>query len=148
MSPDELRALAEALRPMAAAPCFDGIDLDRAADFLLACAEEKPVAWMHDGLVSTNKERVEHDEMRNRSCGFKPKPIIPLYAAPPAGPRRDPLRDALKTVIYELAALIPNPDKTLVDDWPCENAADRQCLQIAYTTAREALHGIGGSDER
>jgi len=69
-----------------------------------------------------------------------------MAQTPQAGPQREPLRDALKTVIYELAALIPNPDKTLVDDWPCENAADRQCLQIAYTTARSVLHGIGGSD--
>lgn len=47
------------------------------------CAEMtddiKPVAWLHDGFISTNKERVEHDEMRNRQCGFKAKPLHALY---------------------------------------------------------------------
>lgn len=170
MTPDQLRELADALEPMAAAPRFDDLPVAEFCAWMRQCADAQPVGWMHDGLVSTNKERVEHDEMRNRSCGFKPKPIIPLYAAPAApqaepkrepwsgyeaGHRagyalalteRDPLRDALKTVIYELAALIPHPDKTLVDDWPCDNPADRQALQIAYTTAREACDGIGGSD--
>jgi hypothetical protein len=68
-----------------------------ALDYLRAQADEKPVAWMHDGFVSTNKEKVEHDEMRNRSCGFKPKPIVPLYAHP-AAPQAEieSLRDLLR----------------------------------------------------
>jgi len=91
MTPDELRALADALIECGedAWPTPPG-PIQRAADYLRAQAEAQPVAWMHDGLVSTNKERVEHDEMRNRSCGFKPKPIIPLYAAP-ASPQAEPI---------------------------------------------------------
>lgn len=44
MTPDELRALADALLPMAAAPCFDGIDVERAAAYLRAQADARPVA--------------------------------------------------------------------------------------------------------
>lgn len=42
MTPDELRALADALLPMAAAPCFDGIDIERAAAYLRAQADAQP----------------------------------------------------------------------------------------------------------
>ena len=45
MTPDELRALADALQPMAAAPCFDGIDIERAAAHLRAQADAQPVAY-------------------------------------------------------------------------------------------------------
>ena len=72
-----------------------------------------------------------------------------LNAAPAASqaePKREPLSDAIVTVVNELAALIPKPDQPTVDDWPCDNPADRQALQIAYTTARDARDGIGGSD--
>ena len=114
MSPDELRALAEALRPMAAAPCFDGIDLDRAADFLLACADAKPVAWLHDGFVSTNHEAVQHDEMRNRQCGFKAKPVVALYAHPaPAVPQAEPDDDDA-LVLGEPDMLTPEDVRRLV----------------------------------
>lgn len=45
MNPDELRALADALEPMAKAPCFDGINIQRAADYLRAQADAQPVAY-------------------------------------------------------------------------------------------------------
>ena len=41
----------------------------------------EPVAWMHDGYVSTNKERVLYDEQKNRNCGFKAQPVHALYTA-------------------------------------------------------------------
>lgn len=58
----------------------------------------EPVAWMHDGFVSTNKERVLHDEMRNRSSGFKAKPVFSLYTA-------DQLRAALAAQAQEIERL-------------------------------------------
>ena len=204
MSPDELRALADRLRDPASP---DADDIDRAADYLRACADAQPVGWMHpDGRVvpTATMDQAYRDggamqsSLRDYTIPLYAAPVPPqedrnvwqqiipedapqaepvaivrvhrtggnagiawsavptgaqmmrdgdlLYAAQQQADEREPLRDALKTVIYELAALIPNPDKTLVDDWPCENAADRQCLQIAYTTARSVLHGIGGSD--
>jgi len=82
MDATELRALADALEPMARAPRFEDFDVPAFCAWVRACADAKPVAWMHDGFMSTDYERVQHDEMRNRSCGFKAKPIIPLYTHP------------------------------------------------------------------
>ena len=98
MTNDELRALANALEPMAGAPRFEDCDVPGFCAWVRACADAQPVAWMHDGFMSTDYERVQHDEMRNRSCGFKAKPIIPLYAhpapnEPQAEPKREPLSD-------------------------------------------------------
>jgi len=45
MTQDELRALAEALASMAAAPRFDGMPVVEFCAWLRQCAEEKPVAW-------------------------------------------------------------------------------------------------------
>lgn len=73
--------------------------------------------------------------------------FVTAISTPQAEPKREPLSDAIVTVVYELAALIPKPDQPTVDDWPCDNPADRQALQIAYTTARDARDGIGGSDD-
>lgn len=94
MDANELRALADALEPMAKAPCFEDFDVPAFCAWLRACADAKPVAWMHDGFMSTDYERVQHDEMRNRSCGFKAKPILALYAHPaPASSQAEPKRD-------------------------------------------------------
>lgn len=46
---------------------------------------------------------------------------------------------ALKAANVELSALIPRPRKPSVDEWPCENPGDRECLQKAFTTIRAAL---------
>lgn len=101
MSAEELRELADWL----AADDYAAQDRYRAADYLRACAdamEAGPVAWEHNGFVSTNKGRVEHDEMKNRSCGFKAKPIIALYPlAMPAVPD-----DALRAENERLIAAI------------------------------------------
>lgn len=78
MTANELRKAAA----FCAAAHTAGSPLESVAAFLRACAdalEKGPVAWEHNGFVSTNKGRIEHDEMKNRSCGFKAKPIIALY---------------------------------------------------------------------
>lgn len=48
MKRTDLIALAERLKPMAAAPCFDGIDVAAFADFLRQIAESQPVAVRHN----------------------------------------------------------------------------------------------------
>ena len=55
MTHDDLRALADALEPMAAAPVFERLDIPGAVAFLRQCAEQRPDAWMyeHDGCVDT-----------------------------------------------------------------------------------------------
>lgn len=60
----------------------EGYACQKASALLRQIAESTPEAWMHDGFVSTNKKRVEHDEMRNRGCGFKAMPIHTLYILP------------------------------------------------------------------
>ena len=54
--------------------------MSRALDVVTLTLPE-PVAWMHDGYVSTNKERVLYDEQKNRNCGFKARPVHALYTA-------------------------------------------------------------------
>lgn len=48
-------------------------------------------------------------------------------------------REAMQTAYMELSALIATPYTPKVDDWPCENPADRECLQRAYIALRAAL---------
>ncbi|MCO5213675.1 MAG: hypothetical protein M9936_28585 [Caldilinea sp.] len=45
MNPNELRALADALEPMARAPRFEDFDVPGFCAWVRACAEAKPVAW-------------------------------------------------------------------------------------------------------
>lgn len=133
MTPDQLRALADALEPMAQAPRFEGFDVPAFCAWVRACADAEPVAWMHDGFMSTDYERVQHDEMRNRSCGFKAKPIIPLYAHPvPAAPQAEPTRE-------------PRPCTCHPDDNPPVPCAQKYALNECRATrsgpdeARDAL---------
>ena len=57
MTPDELRALADALEPMAKAPCFDGININRAAAYLRQCADAQaePKREPLHGLAPTHR---------------------------------------------------------------------------------------------
>lgn len=56
------------------------------------------------------------------------------------------LREALGTVVYELAALIPKPASPTEPGWPVENPADAKCLQLAYVAARTAIAKAEGRD--
>lgn len=79
MNSDQLRALADALRPMAKAPCFDGIDIERAADYLRAQAEpcigNDPTCPCQDGDAC---------HYRDAADGTKGWPV------PQAEPKREP----------------------------------------------------------
>ena len=80
MSPDELRALADRLRDPASP---DADDIDRAADYLRACADAQPVGWMHpDGRVvpTATMDQAYRDggAMQSSLRDY----TIPLYAAP------------------------------------------------------------------
>lgn len=72
MTNDELRALADALSGERIAGMLDAEEAhvcEYAAGYLRTQADEKPVAW-------------------NQRCGFKAKPIVPLFADPtPATPK-------------------------------------------------------------
>lgn len=95
MTPDQLRALADALLPMAAAPCFDGIDIERAAAYLRALADAQPVTWIAHNLT-TGHVKWTTDRCRargwTRSVNLRVKP---LYAHPaPAVPQAEPIADS------------------------------------------------------
>lgn len=87
----------------------------------------EPVAWMHDGYVSTNKERVLYYEQKNRNCGFKARPVHALYTADQlrtaiaAERERNPWRmaidDALVTAHLGVATDDPYDDLNLLLDW-------------------------------
>lgn len=81
MAPDELRALADALEPMAQAPRFDGIDIPALCDYLRAQADARPVAWMQEGWGPDCGPYVEF--YRDDEMGWRDrKEWTPLYAAP------------------------------------------------------------------
>lgn len=83
MTPDELRALADALLPMAAAPCFDGIDVERAAAYLRAQADARPVAWIARNLT-TGRVKWTTDRCRARGWTRDANLRVRLLYAHPA----------------------------------------------------------------
>lgn len=77
MSPDELRALAEALRKMRwhLMSIDDACDLEHAADYLLACADEQPVMQFVESQGAYTFEFL-------RSLTIKPGDLFYLHPAP------------------------------------------------------------------
>ena len=84
MSPDELRALAEALRKMRwhLMSIDDACDLEHAADYLLACADEQPVMQFVESQGAYTFEFL-------RSLTIKPGDLFYLHPAP-AVPQAEP----------------------------------------------------------
>lgn len=144
MTPDELRALADALLPMAAAPCFDGIDVERAADYLRACADVQPVAWRdhveqrirgwRQRTMNRSGDRLALDDMMGQESIDDLIDYVcdewsdPAPAAPQAGPKREPLSDEW---LARKAFLLGIPLWTLT----------------VIVRAVECAHEIGGSDD-
>jgi hypothetical protein len=48
-------------------------------------------------------------------------------------------RNAVIRARGQLAALLINPKTPNVEDWPCTNPADQECLQKAYTALQDAI---------
>lgn len=82
MNPDELRALADTLLPMAAAPCFDGIDVERAAAYLRAQAE--PCIGNDSACPCQDGDACHY---KDGADGTK------AWSVPQAEPKREPLSD-------------------------------------------------------
>jgi len=128
MSPDELRALADALEPMSAAPRFDCLPVVEFCAWLRQCAEQRPVAYKHtepDGSVAY----FGADEAPCEKC-------VPLYAAP-AAPQAEPKREPLSDDDINKIAWKQN----LWTDGMIEFSF------LAFAREVERAHGIGGSDE-
>lgn len=93
LSDDELRALAEALEPMAKAPRFADFDVPGFCAWVRACADAKPVAWLHD-VVQDGDEPDQALSFYRDSFplegvgGFRSIGCVPLYPHPaPAAPQ-------------------------------------------------------------
>lgn len=85
MTPDDLRALADALEPMAQAPRFVGRDIPAFCAYLRAQADARPVAWMQEGWGPDCGPYVEF--YRDDEMGWRDrKEWTPLYAAPAPQP--------------------------------------------------------------
>ena len=55
--------------------------------------------------------------------------------------RIEALERALHYARTELAALVPNPERVSVADWPVKNPADAVCLNLAFAEMTAALSG-------
>lgn len=97
MTPDELRALADALEPMARAPRFEDFDVQGFCAWVRACADAKPVGYVTaNGLRSLRQDDATvmlyaHDYL------IRPDHVAlythPAPVAPQAEPKREPLTD-------------------------------------------------------
>lgn len=86
MTPDQLRALADALEPMARAPRFEDFDVPAFCAWVRACADAEPVARIY-----TDAEMVHRDERWGRVQWIEPESELAegtlLYTHPaPAAP--------------------------------------------------------------
>ena len=91
MTPDELRALADALEPMARAPRFDDMNVPALCEWLRGFADAKPVGYATaNGLRMLQQDDAtvllyKHDYL------IRPD-HVPLYAHPaPAVPQAEPI---------------------------------------------------------
>lgn len=80
MKRTDLIALAERLEPMAAAPCFDGIDVAAFADFLRQIAQAQPVAWAwgYADIAAPCLSFNDPAELRDPEIGS----VVALYTLP------------------------------------------------------------------
>jgi hypothetical protein len=115
MSPDELRALADALEPMAAAPRFDCLPVVEFCAWLRQCAEQRSVAYKHtepDGSVAY----FGADEAPCEKC-------VPLYAAPAAPQHADRCRSSETPSSKATSAASPERQALNLEDAAAQVAA-------------------------
>lgn len=91
MAHDELRALADALEPMARAPRFEDFDVPAFCAWVRAQADAKPVAWV-DVADSYEGPYIFHGK-ELLPAGRHDLYTLPAPAAPQAGPKREPNPD-------------------------------------------------------
>ena len=130
MTPDELRALADALEPMARAPRFEDFDVPAFCAWVRAQADAKPVGYVTaNGLRSLRQDDATvllyaHDYL------IRPDHVA-LYTHPaPSAPQAEPKRD-------------PNPDEVICPACTHQFRAIPENVQAQLWAKREPL-----SDER
>ena len=132
MTNDELRALADALEPMAKAPRFEDLDVPGFCAWVRACADEKPVGYVTaNGLRSLRQDDATvllyaHDYL------IRPDHVA-LYTRPaPAAPQAEPQQVFTRWVRDNM------PPNTVISD------PDWWAARLWRAAMR--AHGIGGSD--
>lgn len=75
MTPDELRALADALEPMSGAPRFEGMNVLAFCKWLRACADAQPV-----GILTVSRFRGHLENYSFDYTGELPEGSHPLYS--------------------------------------------------------------------
>jgi hypothetical protein len=100
----------------------------------------------HDLCFLTDSMKLSAVNLATNACVEEKARLSALSAPSPEAPttdaiaKQDPValyaHENLCTIKNELAALIADPANPTVDQWPCLNPADRECLQKAYTTIR------------
>lgn len=103
LSDDELRAMADALEPMAKAPRFEDFDVPAFCAYLRACADAKPVAWRFEvrGMIRGEMADWRHYNTTTslaqalasvERCGNGIEGrAVPLYAHPAPQPQPEPM---------------------------------------------------------
>ena len=146
MDANELRALADALEPMAKAPRFEGMDVPAFCRWLRACADALPVALVrayNAGYMAGHHDTVEG--------GFVDIPPSEMYPYPadvvaelgwPAARQAEPKLEPLSAdEILDIATAAGLQISMYIDDVETRAAIKRLARAI------ERAHGIGGSDE-
>lgn len=118
MSPDELRALAEALRKMRwhLMSIDDACDLEHAADYLLACADEQPVMQFVESQGAYTFEFL-------RSLTIKPGDLFYLHPAPAVPQPADRCRSSETPSSKATSAASPERQALNLEDAAAQVAA-------------------------
>jgi len=97
MTPDELRALADALEPMARAPRFEDLDVPAFCAWLRACADAQPIGYATANGLRMLKQDDATVLLYKHDYLIRPDHVAlythPAPAAPQAEPKREPLDD-------------------------------------------------------
>ncbi len=105
MNPDELRALADALEPMARAPRFEDFDVPGFCAWVRACADAEPVAWVQSNHLDEARRSVFMARLAPTQIY---QDYVPLYAHPaPAVPAG-----------WKLVPVKPTPEMLASTSWP------------------------------
>jgi hypothetical protein len=149
MSPDQLRALADALEPMSAAPRFDCLPVVEFCAWLRQCAEQRPDGWqlvpvepteaMKSAGGHVNSEWLNDDAPLCESRYAMPMDGVwsAMLAAAPAAPQAEPKREPLSDDDINKLAWKQN----LWTDHMIEFSF------LAFAREVERAHGIGDSDD-
>ena len=141
MDATELRALADALEPMARAPRFEDFDVPAFCAWVRACADAEPVAWV-DVADSYEGPYIFHGK-ELLPAGRHDLYTHPAPAAPQAEPKRGPAclwsRADDDTDVWETGC---GHAFTIIDGTPGDNYMEFCCY-----CGRPLEQEIGGSDE-